>query len=186
MRVKFFNTISVLNGFNIGENLIQLVWLENKSELYHVIYNDSLLKFLLIMTPHAYKNILPVHRLRLDSLHLELGLRREMQGKHYLSLFMEEILSICNIVGFTVCVLREGNFAGKIAARRGYVKRSALFWITERHSVEDQVLAGCYLSALQIAYWHFDTTVAVNEAYSFCILLELVLWRVHAYSIDPG
>ena len=111
MREKFYNTISVFNGFNIGENSIQLVWLENKSELYHVIYNDSLLKFLLIMTPHTYKNILPIHRLRLDPLHLELGLRWEMQGKHYLSLFMEEILSICNIVGFTVCVLREGYFA---------------------------------------------------------------------------
>ena len=100
-----------MNALNIDGKFNSTGLAKNKSKLDHVIYIDPLLKLLLIMTSHAYKNILPVHRLCLDPLHLELGLRREMQGKHYLSLFMEEILSICNIVGFTVCVLREGNFA---------------------------------------------------------------------------
>ena len=34
--------------------------------------------------------------------------------------------------------------------------------MTERYSVEDKVLASCDLGSLQIAYWHFDTAVAVN------------------------
>ena len=61
-----------------------------------------------------------------------------------------------------------------------------LRFMSEGYSIEEEVLACGQFVSLEVNHWTFNATMAVDQAYSFCVFFELVVRSVNAYSVNSS